>query len=164
MLDRLKFLEDIEKLKTDYDINIAKRDNSTDRKRITILITDAFLIAKGGDDQAFFFEQNLFAALKFTPFTCDPIEAEERYWEMSRKQREGWNPLKLVSSGAPQEPPTKCMSELNNEVMKILKKEAKKDGIRGNNQRRGFVRTFKNKKVDTFRPQNKKRISLHIPG
>lgn len=161
MLDQFKFLKHIEKLKTDYNISIAKTNNPTINKRITILVTDAFLIAGGDIHQNFYFEQDLYQALKSIPFTCDPIQAEEDYWEMPRKERKGWNPLKLVSENASQEPPTKYMTELVNDVINILKKEVK-NGVRRDNHRRRPLRTFKSKKVGTFKPKKKKRTSLHI--
>jgi len=160
MLDQLRFLENVKDIKTEFNIKVAKRSNDKMRRRTVRLVTDEYLLSGGNIHQNFFFEEELYNALKSIPLICDATPEEIRIKELPLKKRRNFNPLKLVSEG--HEPENKIKSPLIKEVLSILTKE-EDDGVRRDNKRGSSLETFKYKQRDTFKPTDKKEISFYTP-
>lgn len=138
----------INELKKGFNIRlVSKNISDTDRRRITILVTDEYLMEGGDNIQAIFFEQELFERLKGLKLRCDSIHYEIRAIENKAKN---FNPLRLTSE--PHNHPCGRNNRIVTEILETLtKKEEKNEPTRFKTRRphsrRKLGRVFQSKQI-----------------
>jgi len=83
VFDKETFWEEVKRVKNEYDVRISSKHSARSAKRITILVSTAFLSCIGGasgTDYLFHWTQcleaELFRACKEKRLDCDPLELE----------------------------------------------------------------------------------------
>ena len=161
--DFQSFFNQVRLIKREFDISLVKRSNDRNRRRIAILVVDEFLKTRGGTDQAFYLEANLYQALKKVSLRCSPTPEEIRLRQLPRRRSakiRRFDPLKLVSENADLE--YEKPYPLTETILAILTEDKENsNGISGDNIRRGTSKTFKHLQKDARLFTKQKRPSLY---
>ena len=72
----LEFVEELRRAKSEYNIRPSTRNDRKSAKRVTILVSTAYLKCGGSVQWVQEIEAHLMRALKEIPLTCDPLEME----------------------------------------------------------------------------------------
>ena len=154
--DQTSFLGSLGTLKSEFDIREIPQAVVTNqmKRRVTILVTDEFILAGGGIHQAFFFESCLYHHLKKESFNCEELPIESQEYEKKVKARKGFNPVKLVSETYVWEDDSPCLKALVKQVIiKLKKKVVKTDEPRRLHLGKRFVRGIRHQQRHTKKPQ-----------
>ena len=71
------FATELRRVKDEYSVKPAVRNDRRSSKRVTILVSTAYLKCGGSVQWVQEIEAHLMRALKETPLTCDPLEMED---------------------------------------------------------------------------------------
>lgn len=72
----LEFVEELRRAKSEYNIRLSTKNDRKAAKRVTILVSTAYLKCGGSVQWVQEIEAYLMRALKEIPLTCDPLEIE----------------------------------------------------------------------------------------
>lgn len=157
-LNITEFFSKVQEIKEHLGVRPSSRSNDQARRRIVLAITEAFLECierKDDAHQDYFFEANLYHALKQTNLSCTGVlPEEERLMNTGKFGRSTGDALKLVSEGL------ECTEEypLVTKILEILQDE-RDIPIRTANIRERTDRFFRNQRGPVARAQEK-RITL----
>jgi len=153
----LEFVEELRRAKSEYNIRPSTRNDRKSAKRVTILVSTAYLKCGGSVQWVQEIEAHLMRALKEIPLTCDPLEMESEdrsYTKHGRRYNATQFDNHLVNE--------RCwVSEtlpIVKAVLKILTEEVKED-VRSEFQkhhfRRGTKEAAESEQVSTLKHEEK---------
>ena len=170
--DQLEFVGELRRIKGEYDIRVSKNPPKRSAKRITILVSTAFLSCIGGasgTDYLFHWTQcleaELFRACKEKRLDCDPLELEgmERNYFCRKTQKKVFatafdnHRISAIITG--DIPKARLFANITTDLLTL--EEVKDDQkLSGSGNRRRIVRNFKDQKVEVNEVK-KRGVALH---
>ena len=172
MFDKETFWEEVKRVKNEYDIRISSKHSARSAKRITILVSNAFLSCIGetsGTDYLFHWvqclEAELYRACKERNLECDPLELEamERNYFCRKTQKKVFatafdnHRISAIITG--DIPKARLFADIITDLLAL--EEVKDDQKLSRSSNRGrIVRNFKDQKVEVNEVK-KRGVALH---
>ena len=158
----LEFVEELRRAKSEYNIRLSTKNDRKAAKRVTILVSTAYLKCGGSVHWSQEIEAHLMREMKNNPLSCDPLEIEgvDRSYRKHGKRNTATqfdnhivNERSWVSETLP----------IVKAILKILKEEVKED-VRSEFQkhhlRRGVEEAVEDQQGATGEYE-KERVTLH---
>lgn len=170
MIDKESFLKQLKNLKKEYNIAPSPyATNETNRRRIAIIVTEAYLKSGGDFNKGIFLERELYDELKHEKLSCDPIYREIRSKELKHRD---WNPLKITLSTSEKEERSSFVDQILYILSQTMEKEEAEHGIKNNapririretgrpNIRRSISKVLRSDKADNCQMEIRRRSVL----
>jgi len=169
VFDKETFWEEVKRVKNEYDVRISSKHSARSAKRITILVSNAFLSCIGGTsgtDYLFHWTQcleaELFRACKEKCLDCDSLELEamERNYFCRKTQKKvfatAFDNHRICTNATDASPKARLFADI---ITDLLALEEVKEDVRSEFQkhhfRRGTKEAAESEQVSTLKHEEK---------